>query len=146
MSWLRDDLGRVLTKVDDSMLRIKSYAERVETQMAAGDISTSQIINLRNHLLREHANLSRMQDYKGLSKYAQSQKGKPSLDVASEFVAVKRAITDVTENIESTMPKDASGYLLMTKFTATGTSERAFSSEQTATLRELLNTLIATVE
>jgi hypothetical protein len=146
MSWPTDALDRVLTKVDDSMLRIKSYAERAETQMAAGNVSTSQIINLRNHLLREHTILTELQSYPGLAAYAQNQKGDQALDVTAEFMAVKGAITNVTDNIESTMPKNASGYLLMTKFTATGTSDRTFSSEQTATLRELLNTLIATVE
>jgi hypothetical protein len=146
MAWPTDSLGKKLSEVDTVMFRVKEYSQRRKADMSSGPVASGVIIDLRTQMIQAKQQLEILQSVVGLQEYARGEKGSDMLDIAKEFAATKAAINSVISGIESSFPVDDNGYLLATRFTSSGIQDRKFSSEATAQLRGLLDTLIATVE
>lgn len=146
MVWPTDSLERKLSEIDTVMLRVKEYSQRRKADMSSGPVSSGVIIDLRTQMIQAKDKLTELQGVSGLHDYARTEKGNAQLDVATEFSAVKSEIDKVVSNIESSFPADGDGYLLATKFTASGIEDRQFLSAETSQLRDLLDAVIATID
>ena len=137
-------LSRTLDDIDRRAAAIKSYCTQVRAAMAVGDVSASVPIDLYIRLRADRAALAAAAAVPGIVQYARDQKNNQGLDVVAEFSAMTAAIDAVTTQITTVFPVSG-GFLLREQWSASGTTERAFSSAATANLRTLLDTLIATI-
>lgn len=145
MAYPTNALAQVLEDVDRRAMSVKEYATRYRTQMAAGDVLATVIVDLFIRLKSDKAAFVTAASTSGLGVYAQAQKNDQNLNIGNEFTAMNAAIDGVTTWIETNFPKDANGYLLRETWSASGPVDRAFSSANTAGLRTVLATLIATI-
>lgn len=124
----------------------KRLANDTKTAMAAGNVSASVIRQLLEGCLAAKAEFTAAAGVTGLAAYAQQQEGDEAYDVAAEFTAMQSAITGIINEIVALVPTGTGGYVLMEKWEATGVSSRQVTPAQTATLRDKLDTFIASVE
>lgn len=146
MAYRTDSLGKVLDQIDESMIRLKQNSQAANAAMAAGNVDADYIINLRNRLNRDKASFQSWAATPGLAAYARNEKNDENYNIATEFTAVIAAMTAVVNSIESTFPKDGSGYLLARQFSGTTIAVREFTPAQTTALRGLITTLIASID
>lgn len=128
--------------------RTATLVRRVSVQdrdrMAAGAITAFAAINLMDNLKRGREELHSAASRTGIAAYAQEQLG---MDVSGDFTAMLNALDAAISGIASALPKDSNGYLLVETIHASGDrTPRTFSPAQTASIRGLLDTLIATIE
>lgn len=145
MAYPTGTLSIALEEIDREMVAIKSYCQSVSSQLASASQKAALIIDLHANLGVVKNRLATWAATPGLPAYAKQQKDNVNLDVIAEYQAVVAAIDAVRSNVESTFPKDASGYLLREQWATVGITERSFAPSSTVQLRTLLNTLVAAI-
>jgi hypothetical protein len=143
----RRSLASALDRAQAQAGSIKAIAANNRTAMAAGPVTSGQLISLLDNLVGAKGVLSEAASLPGIGAYAEDQLGDATDDIAAEFTAMMDAIDAAGAWIITNFPKDGSGYLLAETLTAQGAHvERAFTSAQTAALRTLLTALEATID
>ena len=90
--------------------------------------------------------LNAIKSVSGIADYARSQESDQGYDVATEFNGVISAIDSVIAELVTSIPKDASGYLLVYKINVDGSLEpRAFTGANLSTIRSRLHTIETSV-
>lgn len=138
-------LAPTLDQVAAVLRGVRTFALDRRAAMLAGNVAANSIIDIWERLKTTKVQLQAFAAVPGLSAYAQEQYGSGTLNISAEFTAVLDALDDVTENIEATFPKDASGWLLAAQFGASVLTYRQFTPAQTSALAGLLNTLANTI-
>ena len=141
-------LSDVLEETCRFAVAMKQHAERASAKAAAGNVTSTDIIDLDIRLRQWRATLAEAGATPGIGAYAQEQLGDGTLDVAAEFNAMLGAIDNVTGWIRANFPVgsgQAAGYLLARTWGPDGPVDRLFSPTQTAGLRTQLDALAATV-
>lgn len=138
-------LSRVLEDVDRDMADVRAGAVRLRAELAAGNTSAARVKESYTALWGYRVRITAAAAVPGIGAYAQEQKGNPSLNVGAEFTAVMNAISGVITWMEANYPKDGEGYLLDTQFNSGTFTTRVFTPAQSAGLRTVLDTLIATI-
>lgn len=124
----------------------KKLATDTKNLMAAGNVSASVIRQLLEACLAAKTEFTAAASVSGIVAYVQAQEGDPTYNVATEFNAMLSAIDGIIDEIVSIVPTGTGGYVLMEKWEASGVSSRQVTPAQTATLRDRLDTFIASVE
>lgn len=140
------NLGRALAEAMETMRTLDKHAASYQSRMAAGNVAANEILGLWEWLKGVRAKLAGYAATPGLGDYAKAQLSDPTLDIGAEFTAVMEAIDDVTESIESTFPKDGSGFLLARQIGASAFTWRQFTPAQTSTLQGLLGSISAAID
>lgn len=144
MVWItRFSVDDVYKQINGEMRTIRSRAESLRTQAAAGPVSFTTIANYLGGLTDSLAVLAdRVARYDAatLAAYAKSQHANPDYNPATEYAAVLTAANAVAAHISAAIPANSAHTVVNGK-----TVEPSFSTAQTATLRGLLQSLVGTI-
>ena len=138
-------LSLVLEEIDQRVIGLKSYAQKLSAQSAAGAVTSARVLNCYGDLKGARAELVRAAATPGLAEYARAQKNNGTLDVVAEFNALIAQVDITVQWIVDTFPKDGNGSLLAQTLGAIGPDDRLFTPAQTAGLRTQLAALIALI-
>lgn len=142
----QDDLTRAWRSARSWAGGVKQRAQTLSDQSAAGIATSSQILEFATFLAEAKVQLTIARNVPGIGAYAKSQVDDPALDIAAEFTAMVTALDNTTAWVVANFPKDGNGWLLAQTMLTTGrTTDRVFSAAGTATLRTVLDALIATI-
>ena len=145
---VQDSLAQAWATARSTASSIKSRAQALSTQAAAGNIGSSAILDFATYLADARLVLVKASQTGGIAAYAQAQINDNTLNVAAEFTAMMDGIDGTIAWVVANFPKDGSGFLLARQFQAGGTGrtvDRQFTPAQTASLRTTLDALIATI-
>lgn len=127
---------------------LKAYCAAKSARYAAG-ASADDVLGTRTDLVQYRAELNSVTTIPGIAAYAQVQENDETYSVAIEFNALIALIDAVIANIELTFPVDSgpTPYLLEKEFDGSGGyTFRQFTGANLATLRGLLDNVVAGVE
>lgn len=142
MTFRTDDvLANGLTEARNIAVQVKSRAQGDSAAMAAGDISGEVVRDLGVAMSLWLSRLNEIRAIPGIGQYAKDQYDDQTYDIALEFTAMTAALQSVVTWVQTNMPADGSGYLLLWKWTEV----RMFSPAATAGLRTELDALIVTI-
>lgn len=140
----RRSLATALERAQSQADSLKRLATSYKASLAAGPVTGSYVLGVLDTLRSSRDVFTETAGLAGISEYAQAQLGQT---VSSEFAAMTSAIDNSGSWIMANFPKDGAGFLLERTFAADGSRvERTFTAAQTAGLRTLLDTLIATID
>jgi hypothetical protein len=128
---------------------VKSRSVVLNTACAAGNVGSTALLDFAVFLADCKATMQAASSVPGLAAYAQAQINDPTFDIAASFVDMMTQINSTSAWFVANFPKDGSGFLLAKSFTGDNsgrTQDRQFTPAQTATLRTVLNALIATID
>lgn len=126
---------------------MKRLAQVSHDAMATGNTSANALKQLLEVIANYDAQLADIAAVPGLADFARAQEGDPAYDVAGEFNSVRAAMDAVVTRVLNDVPKHPStGHVLLETWDASGVSVRSFTPAQTATLRDDLLSLIATID
>jgi hypothetical protein len=124
---------------------VRNYCESRSAQFQT-DTNADVVLVTFHDLRRWHDELNAVKAIGGIAQYAKDQEDDQAYDVVAEFNALIAAVEAVMDNIRSTFPTDASGYLLEKQWNAQGTYDfRQFTKAQLSTLRGLLDAVVSQV-
>ena len=145
-------LAACLYDVDQVALNLKSSAQRLRNDAAAGPLDLLKIVRFFDEGVNANNAFETAEAVTGLGAYAQNQKGDATLNVVTEFNAMQAALIVVLDYLRtSVLPEGTFGgqqYKLAYRLPAGNTTASVlitFTIAQTATLRTHLDGLIATV-
>ena len=138
-------LSLVLEGIDQRIVGLKSYTQKLSAQAAAGSVTSTRILNSYGDLKGIRADLVLAAATAGLVEYARAQKNNGTLDVVAEFNALIAQIDTTVQWIADTFPKDGNGYLLAQTLGAIGPTDRLFTSAQTGGFRTQLDAIVALI-
>lgn len=138
-------LSSALKEIDQSVIAVKGLTSAINTAATAGFISSSSIFAYYARLKAERNRLNTLQSKPGLAAYAQSQYNNGALNIAAEFTLMFNAIDATLAWIETNLPKDGNGFLLISTLGTNGPVDRQFSQAETAGFRTQLAALLATI-
>ena len=145
---VQDSLAQAWATARSTASSIKSRAQGLSTQAAAGNIGSSAILDFATYLADARLVLVKASQTGGIAAYAQAQVNDNTLNVAAEFSAMMDTLDGVIAWVVANFPKDGNGFLLARTFQAGSTGrtvDRQFTPAQTASLRTTLDALIATI-
>ena len=122
--------------------QVKSASTALKAKMESGPTEAREIINYAAALKKAYDVIQTSKAATGLNDYAATELSSPALDYVVEVTAVQTAMSDCYAWVSTNLPKDASGYLLIEKFTNGTIEPRAVTSAQTAGLSALIATLL----
>ncbi len=127
---------------------IKTRTTALRT-MLNSNTGSSAILTYATFLADARLILQKVATTPGIAAYAQQQINDGSINIAAEFTAMVSALDAVVSWIVTNFPKDGSGFLLATQFDGANngrTTDRQFTTVQTAGLRPALDNLLATID
>jgi isoaspartyl peptidase/L-asparaginase-like protein (Ntn-hydrolase superfamily) len=122
---------------------VKAFCVDRKAQLAASNQTSDYILDIHRRMTNADARLASAAAVSGIGEYAAEQTG--VANIATEFTALRNAIQAVRDHVESAIPKDGSGYFLVNQFVNHVITPRQFTPANTATLRNLLQTVIDAV-
>jgi hypothetical protein len=126
--------------------RLRQFAQARSSAFQAASIRRDEVISCWHELRAFRAALQQAASVEGIAAYAEAQEDEPGYDAAAEFNGLIAVVDAAIAEIEATFPKDATGFVLMQKFHASGTMEvGTFTATQLSTLRTRLNAIVAQV-
>lgn len=144
MAWItKYSVDDVYKQINGEMRTIRGRAVALRAQAAAGPISFSTVSAYLGGLTDSLAVLAdRVGRYEAatLAAYAKSQHADANYNPATEYTAVVSAANAVASHIAAAIPANSAHSVVNGK-----TVEPSFSTAQTATLRGLLDALVATI-
>lgn len=151
MAYPTNSLSVVLEDIDRRMMQLKSMAQRSHDTMAAGNVPSASIFDIFIRAKAEKTALQTAAATPGIADYAKPQKDDEFLDVVAEFNGVISAIDNVTNWIATNFPTltdpiSQVKYLSALTLGPNGPIDRQFTPAQTAGLRTVLQSLIATID
>lgn len=147
MAFPTQSVSKEYARMTDYMLATKAFCQRRSTEMGAGNVASTTIIDCAINLRQAEVALTAIgaaAATTGLVAYAQAQANDDQLDVVTEFNAVVAAITAAKMAAVAVIPL-SSGYLLARTWSAEGPVDRQFSTGETANLRAALDAMAATI-
>ena len=125
---------------------IKQLALSAANKLQAETVDSDYILLILASLLAHKETLQDIAATPGLAAWAQGQENDPAYNITAEHVSFMALMTAAGNWITSNIPKDASGYLLVNKFDASGNiSPRSFTTVQTANLVVALQAIASAV-
>jgi len=138
-------LARAFTSAQTEAVALKAQVTTDRDAMAAGNVSADLVLALFDRLVEAKAVFDAVAATSGIVQYAKDQFDNPTLDIVAEFTAMSAAVDAAGTAIFNDFPKDGNNWLLAEKLTASGRTQRSFTSVETAAMRTALDTLIATI-
>ena len=145
----QESVAAAWTRARDLAASVKTRTSALSTAAAAEAISSTAILEYAMLLADVKIRLQSAASVSGIAAYAQNQIADPTFDIVSSFNDMVAAITAVQNWIVTNFPKDGNGFLLAKTFMGDNsgrTQDRTFTPAQTATLRTVLNNLVATID
>lgn len=150
--WPTDRYAKRLEDLDRSLIDVKAFAGRWSSKMAAGNVSSSAVMNAYASMRGVYKNLDAVKTYAASDPdfiaYIRDQKADASLNVAAEFNAVLSAIDDVVTEIQTAFPTYETGgntYLLAQTWGNDRPVDREFTPAQTSNIQTKLDAVVAAI-
>ena len=124
--------------------QLKSLAQNEVTAMAAGNVSANEVRQILQYCIQVKATNTATAAISGIAAYATQQEG-GAYDVATAWANMNSAIDAVINWIVTNIPQSG-GFVVLEQWTANGVTVQSFTPAQTAGLRTVLNSLIATID
>lgn len=143
-------LSEVLKEARQRWVQTKRISQNIRDRAASGPIPASTVLGLLDNLRTDLAYFTAVAATPNIGTYAQEQYGVTYL-IGPDFTAFITAIEDTIAWIVAALPKaapDVNGFewVLLQRIDVDGNRiDRTFSVAQTAGLRTILDSLIATV-
>ena len=142
-----DDLASGWNLIRTYAAKVKADATQLRDGSAAGPIPASMAVSMAGSIATARIMLDRATAIPGIQAYVRSQINDGTFDIAASYTAMIAQMDATRDWIIANFPKDASGFLLYHQLSATGALViRQLTSAQTATLRTVLDALIATID
>lgn len=142
----RRSLAAALDRAQSQADTIKRLSESANVSMAGGAVTSSFVLSMLANLRAAKDVFDETSALPGMAAFALAQLN-DNIDVIAGFLAMTNALTAAGAWIIQNIPKAADGALKLEDMDAFGNrTERTFSTAQTAGLRTLLDTLIATID
>lgn len=139
-------LQEVLREARKQWTRTADDAQGFRDRLAAGNVSAGSVLAHLEHIRNAITYFEGVAATPGISAYATDQYGS-GYAIGPDFTAFITALEAVRDWIVANFPTDGSDYLLEKQIGPDGAvTVRQFAPAQTAALRTLLDTLVATVE
>lgn len=123
-----------------------TFAIEVRAAMAASPVSANRVVQVHRSFQRAIDRWNTIKGIPGIEQYAKDQEDDQTYDVTGEFNAMITAAEAVRDQVETDIPADGSGFLLLKQFdVGHDLTTRDFSPAQTSTLRTTLASFIAAV-
>ena len=144
----RQDLGDVLARIRGIARSIKQIAQDLRTASAAGNIIARRPVTVMESLTQMRAQLITLAAVPGIGDYAKTQFGDSGLDIGAEWLAMRTQLDAVILWVATNIPKDTvSNRWILTEEIVNGLRvDRTFTPAETATMRTVLDALIATID
>ena len=140
------DLDTAWSILRSQATRIKNEAANLRTQ-ALGTISAVLVVDLCQLLSSARTSILTASQTSGLEAYARTQINNPSLDLVAAYNAMSAQVTATIDWIRANFPKDDDDYLLVLTIDVDGVKVwRTFTPAETAGLRTVLDSLVATID
>ncbi len=125
---------------------IKNTCANINAQIAAGPVSSSQVVGLAAYFYSQLQVLNQVAAIGGIAAYAQAQINNASENIATDFSNMTAALQATINWIVANFPVDSSGYLQYQKYDANGNFVYLqFTSAQLSGLQTQLTSLAATI-
>jgi copper(I)-binding protein len=125
--------------------QIKTSAQSLRDQSAAGPVSASAIVGYVGGLASQRDQMAVVAATTGLGAYVQTQF--PGLDIAAAYATMIAQVDATVAWIKANFPVAGTGELLERKFLTDGrTTPNTFSTASLANLRTTLDALVATID
>lgn len=112
--------------------------------MAAGNVSANDVKQILQYCVQVKANNAATAAISGMDTYAVTQEG-AGYDVVMAWNNMNAAIDAVISWIVTNIPQSG-GFVTLEQWTTGGVTVQSFTPAQTAGLRTVLNSLIATID
>lgn len=145
MAFKTNQLASTYRQITNYAGVVKSQTQSLRNASAAGNIHAMQIIDWFVSIGGLRTQLSNLSSAPGLAGYAKTECADVNYDVAAEFTAMLAAIDTSLAWVTTNFPKDGNGFILSHTFVAGVYTARTFTTGETATLRTVLDALIATI-
>jgi len=142
----REQLADVLKEARDIAANIKRRTQSLTTSLAASNYSARGICQYMDDLKRATDRLDQIKAVPGMAAYVQEQYSDATIDIVAEFNTMQATIDAVTDWINTNIPKDGTGYILVETIVDYRITARMLSPAQTAPLVAELETLLATID
>lgn len=119
----------------------KSALQNANAQMASGTVGAGLIRALLSNLITLKARSAAAASVAGIADFAKGQEGDPDYEIVEELTAISAAADTCITAILNAVPTN-SGYVLWEQWSASGFSERQYTSAQTSALRNLVQNII----
>lgn len=143
---IRPPLSRVLDRLIDRTVSIKTYLVAFNAQSAAGTISVTAIEELMRQLASFAGGVRAAATVPGLLAYAKAQYADDRIDIVAEYDALLARVDNALKWISLNMPKSG-GYVLKEQWAEDGSiTQRQFTAADLKNLRDVVDTVIAAIE
>jgi len=144
---VRPSLNERLGSVQRDVVEIKGIMSNALSALAAGPVSTNQVIGLAVSCSRVNNALGNASNHAGLVPYAKDIYNDQTLNYNVEIAATVSALTDVITSINAALPKDVEGNILGRLLDASGAQTfSVLTTLETASIQTNLTTAIATID
>jgi hypothetical protein len=141
------DLDTAWSILRSQATRIKNEAANLRNLAAAGPLAAVLVVDLCQLLSSARTSILTASQTSGLEAYARTQINNPSLDLVAAYNAMSAQVTATIDWIRANFPKDDDDYLLVLSIDVDGVKVwRTFTPEETAGLRTVLDSLVATID
>lgn len=121
--------------------------DRADAMIASTSVTRRAVLDYLNGLADALAALAIYAATPGIAAYAQAQENKPTLNVSTEYVAMRTQIIAVQDWIVANFPKDASGNAAVYSFDANKRfADVNLTAGQLTAFKAQLSALSATIE
>lgn len=143
----KEGLGRALEKVRATASGVKQLAQDLRSATEAGPVTGRRIVQAMEEFTAAYERFESIKTVPGLAEYAKAQFADQGLNIAAEFASMQTALLACITWISTNIPKDASKrWLAIEEIVAGKRVERVFSTSETLGLRNVLDTLRATID
>jgi hypothetical protein len=146
---VQQNLSEVWSLTRSYVNTIKVRTQNLRNSSAIANVNAVTILEYATALADLKAQLQTIVTAPGLAAYAQEQINNNTINIVTEYNNMITTVDTTITWILTNLPKDGSGYLLITQFAPENngrTISRQFTPAETAGLRTVLDGLLATID
>ena len=136
-----------LTGIRRVAINLKAQSQSLLAILQSDGATASQLVGYFGNLKSSLDNFITYASVPGLAQYAQNQYDDDTLNIVTEYQAMKEAVENTIEWIATNIPTDSNGYAAIKLLNVDGTiQDRSFGVAAVAPLASLVSTLIGTID
>lgn len=138
----QDALNKSIRKAET----LKTYLADASVVMGSQTVSASLPLGVMSECMDALMVWNKAKAVSGIGQYAKDQFADQNLNIGAEFTAMVNAVQAVVDAVDTHIPKDADGYLLVRKIVNGSFVVRQLSVAETADIVAAIDACINTIE